>query len=153
VRRLLTSCLRYQFASSGALAVAALAWGCATTSPALPDESQLSAAGFKVVPATTKEQQEHLKALTPGKISELQRTGTHFFVYPDAAKNQIYVGTPKEYAAYQRLRPADNTPALGAQQSADLASYNKQDAAMQKANNRDLADPYYFWPSWIELGW
>ena len=139
----------------GALSVAALSFGCASTPPPppLPDESQLSAAGFKVVSATTKEQQEHLQALTPGKITEVQRTGKHFFVYPDVARNQVYVGTPKEYAAYQRLRPGEKTITPAAQQAADLAAYNKQDAAMQTNNNRDLADPYYFWGGWDGLGW
>ena len=42
---------------------------------------------------------------------------------------------------------------MNAQHAADMASYLKQDAAMQKANTRDLADPYYFWPSFFELAW
>src|SRR5689334_11756529 len=100
MKSLSTSCRAYLIAVLGAVAVAALSSGCASTPPpALPDETQLSAAGFKVVSATTKEQQEHLQSLNPGKITELQRTGRHFFVYPDPARNRIYVGTPKEYAA------------------------------------------------------
>ena len=135
-----------------------LAVGCASTpvSPAPPDESALSAAGFKVVVAKTQQQQEHLRSLTPGQITAMERNGTPFFVYPDAAKNQIYVGTQKEYQAYRRLRP-DSGPSpqekLNAQHAADMASYLKQDAAMQKANTRDLSDPYYFWPSFFELAW
>ena len=83
--------------------------------------------------------------------------GTPFFVYPDATKNQIYVGTQKEYQAYRRLRPdgggATPQDKLNAQHAADMASYLKQDAAMRKANTRDLSDPYYFWPSFFELAW
>jgi len=85
-------------------------------------------------------------------VTEWQRTGKHFFVYPDPARNQLYVGTPKEYEAYRRLAPGGG-PTLAQQQAADMASYGKQDAAMQMYTNRDLADPYYFWDSFDGLGW
>jgi hypothetical protein len=77
----------------------------------------------------------------------------YHFVYPDAAKQQIYVGTPKEYEAYLRLRPGESGARRWRRQLADLASYNKQDAAMQMYTTRDLADPYYFWDSFDGLGW
>jgi hypothetical protein len=134
--------------------VAAILHGCASTAPTPPplDESQLLAAGFKVVVAKTAQQQEHLQSLAPGTITQWQRTGVTFFVYPDAAKNEIFVGTQKEYATYRRLHP-NGGPTLAQQQAADLASYNKQDAAMQMYTTRDLADPYYFWDSFDGLGW
>jgi hypothetical protein len=137
----------------GALALALLL-GCASApkSPPPPDESALTAAGFKVVVAKTAQQQEHLQSLPPGQITEWQRNGAHFFVYPDAAKNQILVGTQKEYSAYRRSQP-NAGPTLAQQQATDMASYNKQDAAMQMYTNRDLADPYYFWDSFDGLGW
>jgi len=135
-------------------ALALLAIGCAgTTTQPWPDEAQLLAAGFTVVVAKTSQQQEHLQSLTPGKITEWQRNGVHYFVYPDAAKKQIYVGTPKEYDAYLRLVPGGGAAPLAQQQAKDLASYNKQDAAMQMYTHRDLADPYYFWDSFDGLGW
>ena len=135
-------------------ALVALVIGCAGTPPApsAPDTKQLLAAGFKVVVAKTQQQQEHVQSLPPGKITEWQRNGVHYFVYPDAAGKQIYVGMPKEYEAYRRLLPGGG-PTLAQQQAADLASYNKQDAAMQMYTNRDLADPYYFWDSFDGLGW
>ena len=136
----------------GVLAVALLAAACAGTpqSPPPPDTSRLLAAGFRIVVAKTLDQQQHLQALKPGRITELQRNGTHFFVYPDAARNQIYVGTPKEYQAYQGNGPGYGTQ-LALQQAADLASYDKEDAAMAMVTNRDLADPYYFWPAFDGL--
>ena len=136
----------------GVLAMTLLVAACAgtTQTPPPPDPSQLLAAGFKIVAAKTPEQQQHLQALTPGKLTELQRNGTHFFVYPDAARNQIYVGTPKAYQAYQGTRPGYGT-ALAQQQASDLASYNKEDAAMAMYTTRDLADPYYFWPTFDGL--
>lgn len=136
----------------GVLAVAAIFQGCASTALQPPDESQLLAAGFKVVVAKTARQQEHLQSLPPGTITEWQRNGAHFFVYPEAAKNRIFVGTQKEYMAYRRVQP-NGGPTLAQQQSADAASYSKQDAAMQMYTARDLADPYYFWDSFDGLGW
>lgn len=143
---------RCVFALVWMFAAAAFLPGCATPPPPPPDESQLAAAGFKVLVAKTVQQQEHLRALAPGKITEWQRNGTRFFVYPDVAKNQLYVGTQKEYAAYRRVRPDDGAT-LSRQQAAEMASYQKQDAAMQMYTNRDLADPYYFWDSFEGLGW
>ncbi len=143
---------RRLFVKLGAVAVTAIFSGCASTTPPPPDESQLLAAGFKVVVAKTVQQKEHLQTLPPGQITEWQRTGVHFFVYPDAAKSHILVGTEKEYAAYRRLQP-NGGPTLAQQQAADMASYNKQDAAMQMYTARDLADPYYFWDSFDGLGW
>ena len=32
----------------------------------------------------------------------IQKNGKTFYVYPDAAHNQAYVGGPQEYQAYQR---------------------------------------------------
>jgi hypothetical protein len=130
----------------GASAFTAIALGCASAPPPapLPDESQLLAAGFKVVNAKTKLQQEHLLNLPRDRVSEWQRTGKTYFIYPDVAKNQLYVGTQKEYDAYCRVAPRCGSP-LGEQHAADMASYNKQDAAMQARTDRDLADPYYFW--------
>ncbi|HEY1328748.1 MAG TPA: hypothetical protein VGI14_17550 [Casimicrobiaceae bacterium] len=70
-----------------------------------------------------------------------------------AAGFKVLVATTeqqKEYAAYQRLRPGNQaTPAN--QHAADMASYIKQDTAMEKATARDLSDPCFFWPSWDRL--
>ena len=79
-----------------AIAVTTLALSRSEAAQPLPDESQLVAAGFKVVAATTSEQQEHLQTLPPGKLTAWQRNGKHFWVYPDVAKKQLYVGTQKE---------------------------------------------------------
>jgi len=34
-----------------------------------------------------------------------------------------------------------------------MASYTKQDVAIQRDNKRDLNDPYYFWPDFFALDW
>lgn len=136
-----------------AIAMIALGTGCAGTTQPVPDErSQLLAAGFKVVPATTRQQQEHLQSLPPGQVTAWQRTGKIFFVYPDASRNQLYVGTQNEYDALRRLTPGKSST-LTQQAAADLAAYNAQDEAMRKATGRDTSDPYAFWDRFDNLGW
>ena len=149
---------RYLLGILSALAAAAVAVGCASAPPSPPpvDESLLSAAGFKVIVATTVQQQEHLQTLTPGKFRAVERNSVPYYLYPDAAKNRIYVGTEKEYQAYLRLHPGNNENLqneLNAQQAADRASYAKQDKGIQNATQRDLSDPYFFWPSFGGLLW
>jgi hypothetical protein len=132
---------------------AVLALGCASTPPPPPDaRSELVAAGFKVVTATTREQQEHLQTLSAGQVTAWQRTGRIFYVYPDVARNQLYVGTQKEYEAFRRLVPSSG-PTLAGQAAADMASYDRQDQALRRGLNREAADPYSFWESFDTLGW
>ena len=115
------------------------------------DENELLGLGFKVLVATTEVQQKWVKAMPPGKIRPMQRNGKKFFIYPDAPKNQIYVGGPNEYAAYQELHPAS---ASNTQSAADKnAAYRvKQDQVMRKATARDLSDPF-LGISWYDLGY
>jgi hypothetical protein len=84
-----------------ALALLAFAVGCATTQQT---ENLLPAAGFKTVTASTPKQQQHLKTLKPGKITSVKRSGKTYFVFPDPAHNQLYVGGQAEYQKYQQLR-------------------------------------------------
>jgi hypothetical protein len=88
---------------AGALGIMFLAAGCATKHT----ETFLTAAGFKLVAATTPKQEQKLHSLTPGKITTVQRNGKTYYVFPDAAHNQIYLGTPYEYQNYRQI-VADN---------------------------------------------
>jgi hypothetical protein len=98
----------------GALAVLAMAVGCATTEPgplssaATQEESLLTSAGFRIKVATTPQQQQHLKTLTPDKMTTVHRNGKTYYVYADPTKMQIYVGTQAENKRYQQLRKANN---------------------------------------------
>ena len=83
------------------IAVLAAAVSCATTEST---ENLLVAAGFKVVTPKTAAQQQRLKALPPGKVSSLQKSGKTYYIFPNVANNQAYVGGPKQYQAYQKLR-------------------------------------------------
>jgi hypothetical protein len=125
--------------------------GGAAAAPPSVDESQLLALGFKVLVATTPAQQEWVRRLPPGQIRPMQRTGKKFFIYPDASRNQIYVGGPKEYEAYHQLHPESQ---LATREAAKKGSaYRlKQDEVMQKATARDLSDPF-LGASWFDLGW
>jgi len=93
----------------GAIALLALALGCANTQQTTQQtENLLSAAGFRTIIATTAKQQQHLKTLPPDKVTVAQRNGKIYYVYADPAHNQIYVGTPFQYQSYQQLRLDNN---------------------------------------------
>ncbi len=135
----------------GALAVTVFAAGGAAAATPGVDERQLLDLGFKVLVATTKVQQDWVRSLPPGRIRPMQRTGKKFFIYPDATRNQIYVGGPAEYEAYRELYPEGQQSAQNA--AATTSAYRgKQDAAMRNATARDLSDPF-LGASWSDLGW
>jgi hypothetical protein len=128
-----------------------VAGGAGAGAPPRIDESQLSAVGFKVLVATTSVQKDWVKKLPAGKIRPMQRNGKKYFIYPDAPRNQIYVGGPKEYAAYQELHPEIKP---GTQEAANkgTAYRSKQVDAMREATARDNSDPF-LGASWADLGW
>src|SRR5438874_10270415 len=88
------------------LAVAIAMAGCATTTQTSTQskESMLVAAGFKTITPKTAAQQQKLQKLPPGKIAMIKKAGKTYYVFPDVAHNQAYVGGPKQYQEYQQLR-------------------------------------------------
>jgi hypothetical protein len=84
----------------GAVALLALAAGCMTTRQT---EDLLVEAGFKKVPATTPEQQAHLKTMPTHKMTTVRRDGKQFYLYPDVRRQVLYVGQPAQYQEYQKL--------------------------------------------------
>ena len=96
-----------------------VAGGCASTQQT---ENQLSAAGFRMVPATTPQQQAHLKTLPPGKITRVLRDGKQLFVYPDVAQQVLFVGQDAQYQEYQRLRQQSQV----ANEQVEAAQLNSQ---------------------------
>ena len=87
----------------GALAVSVLIATGADAAPSRVDISELISSGFKVLVAKTQVQKDWVKNLPAGQIRPMQRTGKKYFIYPDAAGNQIYIGGPREYDAYHQL--------------------------------------------------
>jgi hypothetical protein len=99
-------------------ALVALATGCSTTKQT---ENLLAAAGFKITPATTPDQKAHLKSLPAGKVTTVQRSGITYFVFPDAARQVLYIGQQPQYQEYQKLR-LQNQMAMDQLQAAELNS-------------------------------
>ena len=134
-----------------ASAASVLITGSAAAATPTEVQNELLGLGFKVLVATTKAQQDWIKRMAPGQIRAMQRTGKKYFIYPDAAGNQIYVGGPQEYAAYRKLHPESK---LAGQEAAKKASEyrSKQYETLKTETARDLSDPFYA-PSWVDLGW
>ena len=129
-----------------------IAAGASAAAPPPIDGKQLLDAGFKVLVATNKVQEEWVQGLPPGKIRPMQRTGKKYFIYPDAAKKQVYVGGPKEYDAYVQLHPEHRAASAGQAAKEASAYRGKQDDVMRSATARDLSDPF-LGASWADLGW
>ena len=117
--------IRTSFKMIGVISLLALTVGCTTTSSTQNKESMLVASGFKVITPKTAAQQQKLQNLPPGKMAMVNRQGRTYYVFPDAAHNQAYVGGPQEYQAYEQLRVANNI----AQENVETAQMY-QDAAM-----------------------
>src|SRR6266536_5058784 len=105
---------------------AALLIGCATTASTQNRENMLVASGFKVITPKTPAQQQKLQNLPPGKVTMVQKNGKTYYIFPDPAHNQAYVGGPKQYRHYQELRTTNKL----AQENVETAEMY-QDAAMQ----------------------
>jgi hypothetical protein len=104
-----------------AIALIALATGCASTSTTQKTD-MLTAAGFKLVNADTPQKQEVLKSLAKDQLTLIKYKGKMFYVQPAVTPNQAYVGTPTEYQAYQQLRVAkqmSNENLMAAQMNQD----------------------------------
>ena len=89
-----------------ALIIALPLAGCAAIqrSEARDKEQLLAAAGFQAKPADTAEKLANLKAMPPRKLVSQAKDGNFVYSYADPDYCQcLYVGGPKEYAAYQRL--------------------------------------------------
>jgi len=88
------------------VAVAIAMAGCATSSQTSTQnkERMLVASGFKTITPKTAAQKQKLQNLPPGKVTMVQKKGKTYYIFPDPAQNQAYVGGPKEYQEYQQLR-------------------------------------------------
>jgi hypothetical protein len=120
------------FSMIGAFALVVLAMGCAQTGQT---ENLLSAAGFRIIIATTPQQQHHLQTLPPYKVTMARRNGKTYYVYADPAHNHIYVGTQFQYYRYRDLRLEKN-----------LAQENLQTSELnaETAMGWDVWGPWYF---------
>jgi hypothetical protein len=114
------------FKMISAAALLALTIGCASTQSTQNRENMLVASGFKVITPKTPAQQQKLQNLPPGKVTMIQKGGKTYYIFPDPAHNQAYVGRPKEYQTYLQMR----TDKKLARESVETAEMY-QDAEMQ----------------------
>jgi hypothetical protein len=91
------------FSLIAAFGLLALAMGCAGTQTQTK-VNLLIAAGFKVIVPRTAAQQQKLQSLPADKVTFVQKDGKTYYVFPDAANNQAYVGGPRQFQAYKQLR-------------------------------------------------
>jgi hypothetical protein len=120
-----------------AVALLALAAGCASTKHT---EQMLSAAGFKAIVPKTPQQEQQIKTLPADKLTVAKRNGKTYYVFPDPAHNQLYVGSPEQYQTYQQIL-SDN----------QIAGQNRVDADMAGADGNDDENR---WAVWTEnSGW
>jgi hypothetical protein len=119
------------FGVASAFAFIALVVGCAHTQQT---ENLLSAAGFRIIIATTPQQQQHLKTIPAYKVMRVQRNGKAHYVYADPAHNLIYVGGLFQYDQYRDLRLAKN-----------MAAEDLQDARLNAEDERgwQVWGPFY----------
>jgi len=82
-------------------------------------EAMLAASGFKVITPKTAAQKQKLQNLPAGKVTMIQKAGKAYYIFPDPAHNQSYVGGPKQYRQYQQLR-TDNRLAKESLETADV---------------------------------
>src|SRR5260370_459669 len=108
----------------GAFSLLVLTIGC-TSKQTQNKENLLIAAGFKAITPHTAAQQQKLQALPPDHVTLVQKDGMTYYVFPDAANNQAYVGGPKQYQSYRQLRLANKL----ANENLEAAQMN-QDASM-----------------------
>ena len=115
------------FLSIIAAGCAALLLSCASTQGTSQNrESMLVASGFRVITPKTAAQKQKLQNLPPGNVTMVKKGKKTYYVFPDVAHSQAYVGGPKEYHAYQQLR-ADKK--LSREDLQDAEMYN--DATME----------------------
>jgi hypothetical protein len=127
-----------------------IAGGAAAAAPPKIDESELLSSCFQVLVAKTSAQEEWVKRLPPGEIRPMQRSGKKFFIYPDSARKQIYVGGPREYDAYLQLHP-DSKLATREAVKKGTEYRGKSYEETRKATARDLTDPF-LGADWVYFG-
>jgi len=86
------------FAVAGAIVCLS---GFATQASSVPDLAPaLLAAGFKLKPATTPEQRNHLSTLPDNRFKMVKENGEPYYLYVDTMHERLFVGNRFAYLAY-----------------------------------------------------
>jgi hypothetical protein len=89
------------------LAAAAFVVSCAPPSGNLKSKEDLAiAANFKVIKPAKPDQKAILEKLPANQFTRITYGGKPYYVLPDRADHQAYVGGPKQFQAYQQLSQA-----------------------------------------------
>jgi len=86
------------------IALAVLAVGCASNNDLLDRENAAIGAGFKIITPTKPDQLALLQKLPPDKVTPIIYGGKPYYILPDLANKQAYVGGPKQYLVYKQFR-------------------------------------------------
>jgi hypothetical protein len=127
-RLLKTLCLVASFALAAGLAVS-----CATRQPTAETQDMLLSSGFKAVKAVTPAQQAHLNTLPRGRVTVVNRKGKTWYVFPDAAHNQIYLGNSNQYQSF-------------------LLTYKDEQLTNGEIGETNMAEDSAEWGVWDALG-
>ncbi|MGB6219626.1 hypothetical protein [Haloferula sp.] len=118
------------------ISLAALAASCVSSNTLQSEESLAISSDFKVITPTKPAQEKQLKSLPNGKLSRVSVGGKTYYILPDHAAGNAYIGGPKQYANYQQLG-----------QARAYANEANQDAVVEA----NLAKDAYVWSGWD--GW
>lgn len=86
-----------------ALALAAFTVSCATQADIKSQQNLAVAADFKVITPNQPDQKSLLTKLPKDQVTQITYHGKTYYVLPDLAHNQAYVGGPRQYQVYQQL--------------------------------------------------
>jgi len=109
--------------------------GCALLNQATSgySEQNLQAAGFRAQVANTPAKVQALQAMKPYTVVMSSKDGKAFYTFADPKKNVLYIGSQKEYDAYQKLLIQQ-----------DIASEQELSSMQQETASMDW-DMWYPW--------
>ena len=101
------------------IALLALAIGCANTA----EQRRLARCrGLPRIRSQNCGAQQKLKALPHDKVTMVQENGKTYYVFPDAAHNQAYVGGPNQFETYRQLRLKQKEKVEAAEMNLDAST-------------------------------
>lgn len=121
------------------LATAIITLGCATNSSVKSTETMVVAAGFKAIKPTKPSQVKALEKLPADKISRITHAGKTYYIFPDRADGQAYIGGPKQYQHY-----IEDNKARSVGRAYDAAKSNRISEANAYADYGDVNT----WEAW-----
>jgi hypothetical protein len=85
------------------VAIAAFTTNCATSNAQI-DESVAINAGFKTITPKTDQQKADLAKLPTDQLTPITQDGKQYYILPNLAKSEAYVGGPKQLQRYEDLQ-------------------------------------------------